>query len=91
MSDTRLRHRKGTTFSRHIWKLKDLGHTYTITWKVMKKCATYNPVSDYCQICNEEKFFIMENPEECTLNKRNEIFATCRHKAALLLVKEKVD
>ena len=35
MSDTRLRHRKGSTFSKHIWKIKDLGHTPTsITWKI---------------------------------------------------------
>ena len=35
----------------------------------------------------KEKFYIMFKPATATLNKRNEIYASCRHRTSKLLAK----
>ena len=45
--------------------------------------------SDKCRLCLLEKYFIMFNPEDATLNLRDEIFAQCMHKKKLLLSRTK--
>ena len=78
-----------TTLSSHIWKLKDQNKAYQVEFKIVKRAAPYSPVSGICNLCTEEKFEIMFNPNFATLNSRQEMFAACRHKWANLLVKKK--
>ena len=85
----RHRHQPGTRLSDHVWKLKDKGSPFTITWQILSRASSFNPSSGLCRLCLKEKFFIMFKPATATLNKRNEIYASCRHRASKLLAKSK--
>ena len=70
-----------------MWELKDKGHTYTITWQILARASSYNPSSGMCRLCLKEKYLIMFTHETAALNKRNEIYNSCRHRASKLLDK----
>ena len=87
-SDFKLEHRRhATTLSTHMWSLRDQGITPKLEWKIMARAAPFSPVTNTCNLCTSEKFHIIFKPELCSLNSRNELFAHCRHKTGLLLVK----
>ena len=78
----------GTTLSRHIHSLRRAGTDFTIAWDLLeKKQAGYNITSKSCRLCLLEKFHIMFTPGVATLNKRREIFSSCRHRRKLTLAK----
>ena len=77
--------RTKTALSAHIWSLKDKGTQYELTWKIKYRGPDYNPLTKKCRICLREKHYIMYNREGSTLNKRSEVFNTCRHKRGKLL------
>ena len=81
------RDRPETRLSAHMWDLKDKGHTYSITWQILARASSYNPSSGMCCLCRKDKFFIMFDPATASLNKRNEVYNTCRHRASKLLDK----
>ena len=81
--------RTKTMLSSHIWELKDRGVDHTINWKILDRAPPYNPVSKKCPLCLKEKFYIMYQPASSTLNKRNEVYNTCRHRTQSLLSKVK--
>jgi hypothetical protein len=74
-----------TTLSHHIWTLKKANTPHTITWRVLERGRGYNPASKSCRLCLLEKYDIMFKPEGATLNRRHELYSSCRHKARLLL------
>ena len=78
--------RKKTTLSKYIWKLKDENKPYSIKWKIMARAQPFSQTTNQCQLCTREKYFIVYKPELCTLNSRNELFSSCRHKRTKLLV-----
>ena len=84
-SDNRTKSR----LSSHIWELKDQGLEFDISWKLLERAPAYNPVSKKCLLCLKEKFYIMYRRDSSTLNKRNEVFNTCRHRLQSLLTKVK--
>ena len=73
--------REKTRLSAHIWELKDRGKDYDIGWEITDKAATYNPTTKKCYVCLKEKFHIMYSKDPHLLNKRQEVFSTCRHMA----------
>ena len=76
----------GTTLSRYIHKLRREGTDFTITWDLLeKKQAGYNITSKSCRLCLLEKFHILFTPGAATLNKRRELFTSCRHRRKLTL------
>ena len=77
--------RASTELSKHVWRLKEAGLPFKITWKFLKQTSPYNPVSGRCNLCLWEKYFIICNPELATLNKRNELATSCRHANKFLL------
>ena len=85
--DCRHRDRPGTRLSTHVWELKDQGHPYSIDWQILARASSYNPSSGMCRLCLKEKFLIMFAPETASLNKRNEVYNSCRHRASKLLDK----
>ena len=91
--NSNIRHRneenKGTRLSRYIWYLKDRNIRYSMDWKILGRAKSYNPVTDKCRLCLLEKYFIMFNPDDATLNLRDEIFAQCKHKKKHLLSRTK--
>ena len=77
--------RNATELSKFIWQLKDNNVDYTISWNIIEKARAFDNSSDRCELCVLEKFFIIYKSELGTLNKRNELVSTCRHKAKFLL------
>ena len=77
--------KNSTTLSAHVWKLKEEGKPYTIKWDIMDRASTFNPVNRKCRLCLKEIFYIMFKPESATLNSRNELYNTCRHRKQKLL------
>ena len=81
--------RNDTTLSAHIWKLWEEDKPYEIRWEIMDRAPTFNPVSRKCRLCLKEIYYIMFKPESASLNKRKELFNTCRHRTQKLLSKSK--
>ena len=56
-----------------------------ISWRVLSSHSPYNSSSKRCNLCLKEKFLIICRPELSTLNKRNELVSSCRHRNKALL------
>ena len=74
-----------TELSKYIWKLKDEGAPYTITWRVIRHAQPYFPRTKRCKLCLWEKYFIITANKDNILNSRTELISTCRHKKKFLL------
>ena len=81
--------RNSTKLSSYIWKLKEENKPYQIKWDVVKRAYPYSAVSGKCELCTAEKYEIIFNPHEATLNSRHELYSSCRHKRRIYLVKSK--
>ena len=68
-----------------VWELKDKAHKHSITWQILARAGSCNPSSVMCRLCLKEKFLIMFAPATATLNKRNEVYNNCRHRASKLV------
>ena len=79
-------HPNPTTLSTHIWSLKDQNIPHTVEWSVKDRAPHFNPVTGQCMLCLKEKFYILKEPHEATLNQRSEFFCKCYHKEPQLLV-----
>ena len=79
--------RINSSLAGYIWRLKDEGRNFTISWKTLATLPSYNPSTNSCRLCLTEKYTIMHQPELATINQRDEFFTACRHKEAKLLDK----
>ena len=77
--------RNNTTLSAHVWELKDQNKNFNIKWDFIDKAPTFNPVNRKYRLCLKEKYHILYNNNSSTLNRRQEIFNTCRHRTQRLL------
>ena len=75
------------TLSKYIWELIGENIPYTLSWKIMASPQPFSQVTGIRQLCKREKFFICFKPGLCTLNSRNELLSSCRHKITNLLTK----
>ena len=66
--------KKISRLSRHIGELELNKVPYHLEWSILSKENLYDPVSDFCSLCNREKYLIMYRPERATLNLRSELF-----------------
>ena len=76
---------KTTALSKYIWSLRDQNIQYSVKWRILKRRRAYTSATKKCYLCMYEKFIILCKPHLATLNKRNEILATCRHRAKFKL------
>ena len=81
--------RTSSKLASHVWELKDNGLGFDVSWRILAKAPPFNPITRKCLLCLREKHFIMYGEGTSTLNKRSEIFNTCRHRHRDLLVKVK--
>ena len=79
------KNRNNTSLSAHVWELKDKNLNYSLKWDFIETAQTFNPITKKCRLCLKEKFHIMYNRPSSSLNKRQEIFNTCRHRKQRLL------
>ena len=84
-SFTHEKKKNDTELSKYLWQLKEQKKEFTITWKVIEKARAYTNLSKRCNLCIAEKYFIICRPEMATLNKRNELLSTCRHRRKYIL------
>ena len=68
-----------------LWKLKDKGIAHEVTWSILATASGYNTTTKQCRLCLTECWFILFKEELATLNRRQEIFSSCRHRARLTL------
>ena len=54
--------------------------SFHVQWKVLRKCKPYDNVTKKCNLCLQEKFFIICRKDLCTLNKRNELASSFPHR-----------
>ena len=74
-----------TELSKHIWQLKGENKEFKVTWKILAKAKPYTNITKRCDLCNTEKFFLICRTHMATLNKRNELISTCRHRRKFIL------
>ena len=84
-------HQNHTTLSTHVWDLKQRDQNYEIKWSIVDRASDFNPTTRKCRLCLKEKFYIIFQPEGATLNRRSELFTTCRHRLRLTLANTKED
>ena len=70
----------------YIWSLKDKNIKYDIKWRILDRASQFNPVTRKCNLCTLEKYYILFQPEEATLNSKHEVYKSCRHKPPNLLI-----
>ena len=58
-----------TKLSSHVWELKDRGLNYKISWTILDRAPTYNPVTKKCILCLKEKYYIMYTKNNRILTK----------------------
>ena len=80
--------KSGTRLSRHCGKLNVDKVPFTLRWSILAETkVAFSPTTGFCKLCTTEKYFIMFNPADATLNLRSEFFSHCRHKERHLLRK----
>lgn len=79
--------RNATTLSCYVWSLKDDGIPYNISWRIVKQAGAYSTSSKRCLLCLTEKWLIIYKGHlgMGTLNTRNELVSSCRHRRKHLL------
>ena len=82
---------KQTTLSNYIHQLKEKQVKFDIHWDIIDTAKPFNPVTGTCALCNLEAYYINFKRPWATLNKRSEIYASCRHKRRMLLTETKDD
>ena len=76
-----------TALSNHIWKLKNAGKQFKLTWSIKSRAPTYKSGSSNCQLCLHEKTEIALCKPRVLLNSRTELLNKCIHKGRLELEK----
>ena len=97
------KYRHETALADYIWDLQcpdqcyergeeECEHSidYEITWKILARAPGYNPITGMCRLCLKESFFILFHPETASLNKKTEIYQSCKHKQFKFLADCKV-
>ena len=72
--------RNETELSKYIWDLKDQKKSFRVKWRVLRSCQPYSNESKKCNLCLQEKYFIIYRKDLSSLNKRNELASSCRHR-----------
>ena len=80
---------KTTTLSRHIKSLRSSNVQYNINWTFKERAAPFNTNIGWCRLCTLERYHILFQPEDASLNLRSEFFSPCFHKDRQLLINRK--
>ena len=82
----KVKNRTKSCLSAHVWSLKDEGTDFNVSWKLKDRATPYNPTTKKCRICLKEKYHILYKADGASLNKKSEIFNSCRHRKTKLLL-----
>ena len=64
--------RTASALSEYIWDLKDQDQGYSISWQIIERTTSFNPITLQCKLCLGEIVNILLNPTQASLNKRSE-------------------
>ena len=78
--------KRHTTLSSYIWKLKDKRTPHYVNWSIKARGHPFSSGGRACDLCLTEKLVILTADPNITLNKRDELLETCRHRRKHLLV-----
>ena len=67
------------THSKHFWVLKDRKKDFSINWEVLARTKNKFNLKHSCTFCDIEKHEISKLNLNLALNKRNELFSSCKH------------
>ena len=70
----------GTSLSRYVEKLTSANIPHNVKWSILQRVTTYNHTSKFCRLCTLEKYYILFQPEEASLNDNHELFKSCLHR-----------
>ena len=56
-----------------------------VSWKLIDRGRTFSPITNVCQLCTREAYYILFHPDSASLNSRSELYSACRHKKSKLL------
>ena len=68
-----------TTLSKYIWDLKEKNEDFSINWEILARTKNKFNSKHGCTLCNMEKYEISKLYSIIALNKRKELFSTCKH------------
>ena len=85
MSFKHEKRRNNTELSKYLWELKEKKKEFTVSRKILAKARAYSNLTKRCNLCLHEKYFIISNLQMATLNKRNELVSSCRHRRKYIL------
>ena len=71
--------------SKHICTLKENNINHFISWHIPSSRSHYNSANKRYNLCLKERLLIISRPELSSLNKRNELMSSCRHRNKTLL------
>ena len=74
-----------TELSKDVWSLKKSNRPYGIKLSILNHSSTYVPGGNQCNLCSNEKLYIMKAEKDSLLNKRSEIFSKCLHQRRFLV------
>ena len=81
-----IQYKTDTALSKEVWKIKEQGGNYNISWCALGQFHDFNPANGKCGLCLSEKLAILEHsPPPPLLNTRSEIVSTCRHRLKHML------
>ena len=72
---------------KYVKNLTDKNVDFDINWSIVTKAQPFSQISNVCNLCINEKYEILYNPQMASLNTRNELTSGCRHKTKKLLDK----
>ena len=75
-----------TELSKEYWTIKRTHFVPEITWRIIRKCATFNTTKKKWYICLKEKLEIASYKGDNLLNKRSEFINKCRHQNKFTLL-----
>ena len=70
-----IKSKNGTTLSMEYWNLKQNQQVPRLTWENKGLYKAYNSTLKKCNLCLNEKFVIIDNPQKNLLNKRSEVIS----------------
>ena len=56
-----------TELSKYIWKLKQYGRPFTLTWSILRHAAPYSSGGKQCSLCTQEKLCILKSNKKLVL------------------------
>ena len=77
---TREQKKRELELSKQVWTLKDANRSFHVQGKVLSNCKPYDKANKNCNLCLQEKIFIICKKHLCTLNKRNELASSCPYR-----------